>query len=337
MRSPWSALLDASICFSFDRSGYARHARRFDPRDLEVDARGRRCLVTGGNSGIGLAAARGLAARGAEVLLLCRDGERGRAAAEALRAETGNPGVSASVLDLSDLDAIRAWASAWDGERVDVLVHNAGLLVPERRLSPQGLELTFATHVAGPFLLTRLLEGRLSAGARVIWVSSGGMYARRLSLEDVGWEARPWDGVAAYAQTKRMQVVLARLFAERWDPALAVSHVMHPGWADTPGVRTALPRFWRLLHGRLRTPEEGADTVVWLALATAAARGSSGQVWFDRAPRSAWLLPGTRESAPERRRLWALCEELTAPALAASSAAARGSQPAPAGEGGARG
>lgn len=314
MRSPWAALLDASVWFSFDRSGYERHARGWDPRDLELDARDRRCLVTGANAGLGLACARGLAARGAEVVLLCRDPARGAEAADRLRRESGNERVTAEVLDVSDLGAIRAFAAGPAGQApIQALVHNAGLLLPERRCAPEGpqLELTLATHVIGPFLLTRLLEPQLRAGAgRLVWVSSGGMYARRLSLVDPGWETRPWDGVAAYAQTKRMQVVLSGLFAARLSGSGAVSHAMHPGWADTQGVRTALPRFWRLTRARLRTPEQGADTAVWLALAAAAAR-TNGLLWFDRAPRSEWLLPGTRETPAERQALWDLCERLS--------------------------
>ena len=169
---------------------------------------------------------------------------------------------------------MRRFARGLDTRRVDVLVHNAGVLPEDRVLSPQGHEITLATHVLGPWLLTRELLPRLKASsdARVVFVSSGGMYTQRLSLDDIEWRRRPYDGVAAYAQTKRMQVVMAQLLAE--DPdfgGIAVS-AMHPGWADTPAVRTSLPRFWQAMHGRLRTPAQGADTVIWLA-SSPAARG----------------------------------------------------------------
>ncbi|MGE0711061.1 MAG: SDR family NAD(P)-dependent oxidoreductase [Planctomycetota bacterium] len=310
MRSPWALLLDASIYFSFDRSGFRRHARTFASGDLEVDLRGRRCLVTGANSGIGYAAAEALVRRGAEVWLLCRDAARGAAAAAEL-ARVGPGLVHDEVLDLSSLDAIRAWAAARAPAAVDVLVHNAGALPRERALTAEGLETTFATHVAGPFLLTHLLRPALAAAAaaRVIWVSSGGMYAQRLSLADLDWSRRPYDGVTAYAQTKRMQVVLSELCAERWGADLR-SHAMHPGWADTPAVREALPRFWRFTQGRLRSPAEGADTVVWLAVA-AEPGACSGRFWFDRAPRATCLVPGTRERPAERAALWERCARVT--------------------------
>jgi NAD(P)-dependent dehydrogenase (short-subunit alcohol dehydrogenase family) len=144
----------------------------------------------------------------------------------------------------------------------------------------------------------------------VIFVSSGGMYTRRLDLSDLGWEQRPYDGVLAYAQTKRMQVVLA----EQWAQALAGSgvtvHAMHPGWAETAGVRGSLPRFHALTRRVLRTPEQGADTIVWLAVRRPAP--PTGGFWFDRRARSTHYLPWTREAPADRDRLWAMCERATA-------------------------
>jgi NAD(P)-dependent dehydrogenase (short-subunit alcohol dehydrogenase family) len=303
-----NAILDASILYSFDRSGFARHARSFDPSELDVDLSGRVCLVTGASSGIGLATAAELAHCGARVHLLCRSRERGASAQGAIVAAAGDASVVVDVVDLSDLESIRTFVDRLAEEHVDVLVHNAGVLPAERNVTRDGLELTFATHVAGPFFLTHLLQPRLSAGARVVFVSSGGMYTQRLSLDDLDWTRREYDGVVAYAQTKRMQVILAELLAER-DTGNVVFHSMHPGWADTEAVRTSLPRFWRLLRHRLRTPAEGADTVVWLAIATRPG-GESGLFWFDRAPQTTHLLPFTRESAEERERLWDVCRRL---------------------------
>ena len=313
LRGDYRRLLDASILFSFDRSGYHRHSARFDAGDLDVDLAGRVCLVSGANSGIGLQTSLALAERGATVWMLCRDPERGRQAAREVRRRSGSRRVHLGLLDISDLDAVRRFARGLDTPRVDVLVHNAGVLPDARLLSPQGHEITLATHVLGPWLLTRELLSRLKASsdARVVIVSSGGMYAHRLSLDDIEWRRRPYDGVAAYAQTKRMQVVMAQLLAEDADfRGIAVS-AMHPGWADTPAVRTSLPRFWRAMQGRLRTPAQGADTVIWLA-SSASARGSTGQFWFDRAPRSPHLLPWTRESAAERAALKAFCDRQVA-------------------------
>jgi NAD(P)-dependent dehydrogenase (short-subunit alcohol dehydrogenase family) len=320
LRSGCDALLDASILFSFDRGGYARHARAFTPGDLDVSLAGRVCIVTGANSGIGFETSRALASRGASVWMVCRDPSRGRTAVSRVRAATGSKDVHLATLDVSDLGAIRRFARDFSSPRVDVLVHNAGVL-PERRLgSPDGHELTLATHVLGPWALTQGLLPRLQAStdARIVFVSSGGMYTQRLSLDDCEWLRRPYDGVTAYAQTKRMQVVLAQLLAaELPDTRLTVSS-MHPGWADTPAVRSSLPRFWKAMQGRLRTPAEGADTVVWLA-ASPAARGRSGLFWFDRRPRSTHLLPWTRESRVDREALRKLCRTATSPTDAAAT------------------
>jgi NAD(P)-dependent dehydrogenase (short-subunit alcohol dehydrogenase family) len=305
-------LVDPFIVGSFDRTGFRIHSLRFEPGDLDVDLSGRRCLVTGANSGIGYETSLALADLGADVVLLCRNRERGEAAAERIRAQTGNARVSLELLDVSDLASVREVGARLAAAPVDVLVHNAGVLPDERVESLDGLELTFATHVVGPFLLTQLLKERLleSRDGRVIWVSSGGMYTRRLSQDDPNWERRDFDGVAAYAETKRAQVVLAELWAERLAGSSVVVNAMHPGWADTPAVQSSLPRFHRLTRSILRTPAEGADTVVWLA-ACPAARKWSGRFFFDREPRRTHLLPFTKESPSARRALWDLCVELT--------------------------
>jgi NAD(P)-dependent dehydrogenase (short-subunit alcohol dehydrogenase family) len=308
---PIARLLDASILLSFDRTGYRRHAAGFDPADLQANLEGRVCLVTGANSGIGFETALALAARGASVWMLCRNRERGLAAVRDVRGRTGSRRVHPGVLDVSDAASIRRFVQSFEGPVVDVLVHNAGVLPDERTESADGHELTFATHVLGPWLLTKSLLPHLrkSRDARVVFVSSGGMYTQRLSLHDWEWRKRPYDGVAAYAQTKRMQVVLAELLADELRGSGICVNAMHPGWADTPAVRTSLPRFWNVMRRVLRTPAEGADTVVWLA-ASPAARGETGRFWFDRRARSTHLLPWTRETSEDRQALRRLCERI---------------------------
>jgi len=311
-RSWRERLLDASVVASFDRRGFERHARRFEPRSAERSLRGAVCLVTGANSGIGEACARGLAERGARVHLLCRDGGRGSAALERIGKAVPGAELALSIVDVSDLASVRRFAADLADERVDALVHNAGVLPDARRTTADGLELTFATNVLGPYLLTRLLETRLAASSdgRTVFVSSGGMLPVRLSCDDLAWERRRFDGVAAYAQTKRMQVVLTGLLAERWGGSTRSAHAMHPGWADTPAVRSSIPRFHRVMRRWLRTPEQGADTVSWLVAAQRERVGSGG-FWFDRERAATHWLPWTRESMAERLRLLALCERLS--------------------------
>jgi NAD(P)-dependent dehydrogenase (short-subunit alcohol dehydrogenase family) len=308
-----SRVVDPTIALSFDRTGFRIHSLTFRSDDLDVDLSGRRCLVTGANSGIGYESALALADLGADVVLLCRSLERGEAAAEQIREQTGNARVSVEELDISRLASVQSAAARLGEGTVDVLIHNAGALPDERIETEDGLELTLATHVVGPHLLTRLLRPALeqSSDARVIWVSSGGMYTRRLNVRDPNWEEREYDGVVAYAETKRAQVVLAELWAEDLRGTSVVVNSMHPGWADTPSVETSLPNFYRLTRHVLRTAAEGADTVVWLAASPRASQWTRC-FFFDRAIRRTCLLPFTRESDEERSQLWKMCEETSA-------------------------
>lgn len=302
------SVLDASVVFSFDRRGFRRHARRFVAADLQVSLAGKVVVVTGANSGIGFAASRALAALGATVVLACRDEGRGRAALEALRAELPSADLRLELLDVSLLADVRRFCERLRGP-VDVLVNNAGVLPDALTRTAEGHELTFATNVLGPHALTAGLMPRLVvAKGRVVTVASGGLLTQGLELSTLSGEVSRFDGVIAYAQTKRAQVILSELWATRQREV--TFSTMHPGWADTPAVRSSLPRFYRVMKGRLRSPEEGADTVVWLAAAPRLA-GKSGLFWFDREPVSTHPLRFTKESPEDRERLWALCEEAT--------------------------
>jgi NAD(P)-dependent dehydrogenase (short-subunit alcohol dehydrogenase family) len=310
--------VDPLIPLSFGAPGFAIRSLAFEPRDLDVDLSRRRVVLTGATAGLGLEAALALADLGAELELVCRDEERGERVARRIREATGNDRVRIALADVSSLAAVRDVARALAERPVDVLIHNAGLLPASRIETEEGLELTFATHVAGPFLLTTLLRPALAAasGARVVWVSSGGMYTRRLELDDYNWERRrTYDGVIAYAETKRAQVVLAEMWADELRSDGIVVNAMHPGWADTPGVQSSLPRFRSVTRAILRTPAQGADSIVWLAASDAAGE-LTGEIVFDRKPRLKHVLPTTRESEADRRALWELCERLVSPFVA---------------------
>lgn len=305
-----SAVLDKTIVFSFDRTGYKLHSRNFRDDDLDVDLAGKVCLVTGANSGLGRATAFALARLGAEVWLLCRNEQRGRQALDDLRDATGNQRCRLELIDLASRRSIRDFVARAGERPIDVLVHNAGVL-PERRVETgDGLELTWAVNVVGPFLLTWELAPNLAraAPARVILVSSGGMYTQRLDLRDVHWRKREFDGVRAYAQTKRAAVILAELWAEELRGTGVRVNSMHPGWADTPGVQSSLPRFRRWTRKILRTPREGADTIVWLA-ACERIGNVTGKFWFDREIVPTHFLSRTKERPEDRRELWRMCRD----------------------------
>jgi dehydrogenase/reductase SDR family member 12 len=306
-------ILDRTVVAGYTSAGYRIRSRAWDADDLpSMD--GRTVLVTGATSGLGVAAAERFAQLGASVRLLARSEERGERARAAVVEATGNRDVRTWLCDVSDLRDVRAFAERFtvDEPRLDVLVNNAGVLPPERALSADGNELTLATNVLGPFLLTNLLIPRLteSAPARVINVSSGGMYTQRLHVEDLQSTSERFDGPTVYARTKRAQVILTELWAQRLAGTGVVVHAMHPGWADTPGVASSLPRFHRLTGPLLRSPGQGADTIVWLG-AAAEPGESSGGFWHDRRQRPTHRVPWTRETPEDRERLWHECERLT--------------------------
>ncbi len=293
----FGTLLDKSIVFSFDRTGFARHAKRFDPNDLHTDLEGQRFVVSGASSGLGAAAVDALVRLNARVTMLCRNVPKG----ERVRAELAHPRrAEVASVDLSDFQSIDAYAQGVT-EPITGLIHNAGVLLDARHTSPQGHELTVATNYLGPLRLTHQLWSRLTPNARIIQVSSGGMYSEALNVTELFDPPEPFDGVKAYAQTKRAQVVLSELLADRCDKACSS---MHPGWADTPGVESSLPRFYKLTKPILRTPAQGADTIVWLAASPAAAT-PNGRFYFDREAQAPHLSAKTHTHATERQRLWA--------------------------------
>jgi dehydrogenase/reductase SDR family member 12 len=310
-------VLDRLVVPGYSRFGYALRQRGFralDPASLS----GRTVVVTGGSSGLGKAAVGGLVGLGAAVEMVVRDADRGEGARREVL--TAHPGadVTVSTCDLSSLADVRRWA-AEARDRLPALhglVHNAGVLPAERTETDEGHELCLATHVLAPFLLTRELRPLLRTGsatdspARVVFVSSGGMYTASLHTDDPEFRTGRYSGGAAYARTKRMQVTLAELFADDLAPDGVVAHSMHPGWADTPGVAGSMPTFHRVTSPLLRSGEEGADTIVWLQAAPEPGH-CSGVFWHDRAPRPTHHLLGGGEKPSEGAALWSLCEDAT--------------------------
>lgn len=311
LRRGVDAGLEAAVVPSFTRIGPLVRRRLDDWRPIAQYALdGRVVVVTGATSGLGLATAEQIARGGGRVVMVGRDAGRVSRARDRVVGATGRAdAVDTAVADMGDLDAVHRLAAdlLTRHARLDALVHNAGALTDVRHTSPQGIEQTVASQVVGPFLLTTLLLPALSAAApgRVVTVSSGGMYAAPLMVErlEMGDDYR---GTEQYARAKRAQVTLNEMWAARVPADEVVFHAMHPGWADTPGVATSLPTFRRIVGPLLRSPAEGADTILWL-VADDTVTTSSGGFWLDRRQRSMHRVPGTRRSdTPERRAaLWA--------------------------------
>jgi NAD(P)-dependent dehydrogenase (short-subunit alcohol dehydrogenase family) len=303
--------MDLGIVPGFSAIGYRVRKRLYS---WEADRLvGRSVMVTGANAGIGKAIALELARRGATVHMVCRNPEKGETAREEIALESGRE-VELHICDVSSLASVREFAASFNasGSPLDVLVNNAGVLPTERKKTDEGFELTFATNVLGPFLLTELLLPKLreSDNGRVVMMSSGGMYSSGFDLDDPQLENVKYNPTKFYAQSKRAEVMLADEWQDREGSGGVTFCSMHPGWAETQGVSDALPAFNKVLGPILRTGAEGGETAVWLSGATPD-EAPGGEFYMDRKPRTKHRVPGTRESAADRRRLFQLCVDIT--------------------------
>lgn len=302
LRSAADAILDALIVPSFTKVGPAIRSRMFDW--AEPDVTGRTVAITGPTSGLGQATAERLAEGGANLILLARNPTKLDALADRL-SDMGTGSVQSIVVDLGDREAVRSAGDELGAlESLDALVNNGGALMNTRTETNDGLELTFATHVVAPFILTERAIPALERGndPRVITVSSGGMYGNPISLKDLQ-TTKNYSGTLAYSRAKRAQVDLTGEWALRLAPKGITVHAMHPGWSATPGVSDALPGFEKIIGPLLRTPEEGADTIVWLTAAPESEIGTDG-FWLDRRRRPEAYLPNTRTTSARVAELW---------------------------------
>lgn len=298
LKEMMNKLLDATIFFSFDRSGYRRHC----PEPLQlVDLTGQRGLVTGASKGIGWAVANKLIGQGMQTILIARETSSIK---NLLPPEKATLSTSFD-LDLSLLKKVYAFAQDQVTQPLDVLVHNAGSMPDQLTLTSEGIELCFALQVLAPFILTKTLaeQGKLAKNCRIIFVSSGGMYLKKLDLSDLTYSHTKYNKYSCYANVKRAQVILAKQFASRYPDYLFSA--MHPGWVKTAGVEQAMPTFNKLLNKRLRLPEQGADTILWLATGQ---KYENGQFWFDRKRAPTTFFHCNRSSLEDKQKLWQLCE-----------------------------
>ncbi|MCB0991320.1 MAG: SDR family NAD(P)-dependent oxidoreductase [Acidimicrobiales bacterium] len=293
--------LEATVVGSFTKIGSRARGALFDHAPVHVDLSGQRAVVTGSSSGIGRAAAAGLMALGAEVVVTSRSPERAAAAAADLN-DAGHAGHASSLaVDTGDFESVEAAVAALgEGPPISMLCHNAGALTDRYETNSAGIEQTLASHLIGPYLLTTRLRPRLTDGARVVWMSSGGMYTQKFDLERLEMSERNYNGSVAYARAKRAQVELVAHLGPKWAPDV-VMHSMHPGWVDTPGVAASLPGFKKVTGPLLRNAEEGADTMIWLA--ATGGDHQPGTFWLDRRPRSTQYVPGTGGSDKQREAL----------------------------------
>lgn len=293
----------------FTRTGFEAASASFNPNDLNVDISSRSFLITGANSGIGYSISEALAKKGAgAVHMVCRSRDRGEQAKNDIIASSKNQNVFLHVLDVSDAGAIREFVSTLQDTPIHVLVNNAGCMLHEKQDSKQGLEMNFACNTLGTYLLTTLLLPKLQqqADARVITVSSGGMYLEGLDADDIMLAKRPFKGDICYEQQKRQQVVMMEMLALK-HPRIGF-YSMHPGWADTAAFRDALPDFYNKMKDNVRSPEQGADTAIWLTVSKSVRPEDNGGFFQDRKAvnKHLWLAGTSRPMASQERFVAAL-------------------------------
>lgn len=294
----WDKILDASIFWSFDRSGFLRHEKNFD--ETYHFPPGSRALITGGTSGIGKAAALEMVKHKVHVTVTGRNIIKGNEIQES------DPYLSFHQLDLAEWSEFDSLVDKL--EPLDHLVLNAGGMPEKFSTNSEGIELQFASQLFGHYILTKKLSdaAKLKPGARIVWVTSGGMYLKALNLKTIK-KNDGYDKIDQYANVKRAQVSLLPFFKEQFPHQTVIA--MHPGWAETPGVEDSLPKFNKIMKGRLRTPLQGADTILW-ALGTEKSL-DSGSLYFDRKEVSPHKFLFTRKSDFKTKELKRMLNSLT--------------------------
>ncbi len=276
---------------------------------MATNLEGRVCIVTGPTSGIGKQAAIELARLGAQVVLACRDPAKGQAVRDEIVSRTANARAEVMRIDLADVSSIRSFATDFlaTHPRLDVLVNNAGILAFRRRLTPEGVETTFAVNVLGPFLLTELLLPILKASApsRVVNVGSASHFSGRVDFDNLQGE-REYRFIRAYSSSKLEFLLLTYELARRLDGSGVTANSVHPGTIRT-GLYNGLPAGFRFVKFFMHGPAFGAAPVVRMT-ASPEVRDVSGR-YFDRF-KDARSSPVSYD--PDvARRLWETCERLT--------------------------
>jgi NAD(P)-dependent dehydrogenase (short-subunit alcohol dehydrogenase family) len=273
---------------------------------------GRSVIVTGANSGIGRAAASALAGAGARVILAVRSIDKGQAAAVAMPGQT-----EVRQLDLASLDSVREFASGWEGD-IDLLINNAGVMVPPLGRTADGFELQFATNHLGHFALTNLLLERVTG--RVVTVSSTAHRLGSIDFEDLNWEHKPYKAWRAYGQSKLANLLFTSELQRRLDAAgsTVLATAAHPGYAATNLQFHSERRLLDLVSAfgnRVLAQDEDGGALPTLYAAVADIPGNSfagpGGFMEQRGPAK---LVGRSKAAQDTdvaRRLWDVSEELT--------------------------
>jgi NAD(P)-dependent dehydrogenase (short-subunit alcohol dehydrogenase family) len=280
-----------------------------------TDLRDRTIMITGASNGIGRAAARALADRGAELVLVCRDRERGGKTREDITRATGNDKIDLSIADLSSQEQVRKLANEYLASHrpLHVLLNNAGALFFRRRETVDGIEMHFALNHLAYFLLANLLRARLeeSGESRIVNVASDAYESAggRLDFDDLEARRR-YKPLKAYGASKLANILFTRELARRLEGTGVTANCLHPGLVASGLTRNNgwVGRFgMTLMRPFSRSPERGAETAVYLCAAAEVA-GVTGECFYDGKPMA--LKPAATNDE-DARRLWKLSAAIT--------------------------
>ncbi len=282
--------------------------------NMQSPMQGKICIITGANSGIGKATALGLAKMGATVVLVSRDRARGEQAQSEIKAQSGNPNIDLLLADLSSQKSIRQLADDFKQRysQLHVLINNAGVFSPRKRLTVDGIDMVFAVNQLAPFLLTNLLLDVLkaSAPARIVNVSSGSHEANYLKLDDLQSE-KHYRPMRAYGQSKLALVLFTYELARRLEGTGVTANCLHPGFVATNIAQRGLPPPVRLLAKPIFlfsiSPEQGARTSIYLA-SSPDVEGVTGKYFVKSVPRQS--APLTHDESLQHK-LWQVCAVMT--------------------------
>ena len=281
---------------------------------------GKTCVVTGANSGIGKETALGLVRMGAHVVLVCRNAEKGRAALEDIRRESGSSQLDLLIAEMSSQASVRALAEQIRHKcpRLDVLINNAGAVVGKRILSADGIEMTIAANHLGPFLLTLLLLDLLKACApsRIVNVSSEAQSRARIDVSDLQFERRKYNMMAAYGQSKLMMNACTFELARRLEQTGVTANCLHPGVVATNIWGTDPPPIFKMIIAAVKpfmlNSKQGAEVSLYLAASPEVAQ-TTGQYFVKSKPAESSPLSRDPKVAAE---IWRWTQKMTGTNLA---------------------
>ncbi|MFX1594382.1 MAG: SDR family oxidoreductase [Promethearchaeota archaeon] len=276
-----------------------------------MSMKGKICMITGANSGIGKATAIGLAKMSANIVIVCRNKERGEVAREEIIKESGNKNVDLLICDLSSQDQIRKLVNEFRKkyQNLHVLINNAGVMLKKRVKSVDGFEMNFAVHLLAPFLLTNLLLDVLkkSAPSRIIIVTSAAHKRAKIDFSDLQSENKKYSLFKVYGISKLAEMLFTYELSRRLEGSGVIANAVHPGVVNTNLGRDQSKFSQAFAKAFFKSPEKGAETSIYLASSPGVV-GITGKYFINKEPRQSSEESYNKEKA---KQLWEISERMT--------------------------